>query len=114
MICYKFDFESFKKGSKGDSVEDVQISIPTVILGINEGTFGDAVDLGKDAGQDIADSSIYSLKDEKLKAGEDMKLSEADKIKKRRRERIRELQSIFQQVVALNQSETDSLAKLTP
>lgn len=75
MICHKFDYESYKKGTKGDSVENVQISLPSVILGISEATFGDKIDLGKDVGQDISDNTLYSLKDEKLKAGEDMKLT---------------------------------------
>ena len=47
LLCHKFDFQSFKKGVRGDSVEDVQISIPNVILGISEATFGDAIDLSK-------------------------------------------------------------------
>lgn len=47
LLCHKFDFESFKKGVRGDGVEDVQISIPNVILGISEATFGDPIDLSK-------------------------------------------------------------------
>ena len=47
LLCHKFDYESFKKGVRGDMIDDVQISIPNVILGISEATYGDKVDLGK-------------------------------------------------------------------
>ena len=77
LICHKFDYESFKKGTRGDSVDDVQISIPSVILGSSQATYGDKIELGKDVGEDITDSSIRSLKDQKLKAGEDQKMTEA-------------------------------------
>ena len=48
MISYKFDYETFKKGVRGDLIDEVQITIPNVILGISEATFGDKVELGKD------------------------------------------------------------------
>ena len=51
MLCHKLDFESFKKGVRGDSVENIQISIPNVILGISEATFGDPIDLSKEPAQ---------------------------------------------------------------
>jgi hypothetical protein len=35
LLCHKFDFESFKKGVRGEMIDNVQITIPSVILGIN-------------------------------------------------------------------------------
>ena len=43
MITFKFDYESFKKGVKGDEIRQEQVCIPNVILGISEATFGDKV-----------------------------------------------------------------------
>ena len=48
---------------RGDYIDDIQISIPNVILGISEATYSDKVDLGKDVGKDITDNTIYSLQD---------------------------------------------------
>lgn len=42
-----------------------------------------------------------------------MKLSEAEKVKIRKIKKIKELQSLFQEIVNSNRSETDKLAKLT-
>lgn len=60
-----------------------------MILGISEATFSDKIELGKDVGEDIEDSSIYCLKDEKLKAGEDMKMTEAEKVKYKKLKKIK-------------------------
>lgn len=43
MACFKFDYETFKKGVRGDLIDDGQVTIPNVILGISESTFGDKV-----------------------------------------------------------------------
>lgn len=99
MLCYKFDYETFKKGVRGDLIDEVQISIPNVILGITETTFSDKIELGKQTEIDVQDGSIYCLQDQKLKAEEDMKLSEAEKIKLKKRKKIKELQKEFEDVV---------------
>ena len=89
MLTHKFDFETFKKGVKGDLIDDVQVSLPNVILGISQATFADKFDLGKEIENDITDSSSYCLQDEKLKAEEDMKLSEAEKVKLKKKKKIK-------------------------
>ena len=61
MITFKFDYDSFKKGVKGDEVQNHQISIPNVILGISEATFGDKVEFAAEVEEDIADSSCYCI-----------------------------------------------------
>jgi hypothetical protein len=48
MISYKIDHSSFIKGSKGGSVDLVQVNFPPVILGISEATFSDKIDFTKD------------------------------------------------------------------
>lgn len=95
ILVHKIDFPTFMKGVKGEYIEEVQISIPSVILGISAANFAEKIDFGKDADVDIADTSIYCLQDEKLKAEEDLKLSEADKIKRRKLKKVKELQAMF-------------------
>ena len=63
MLAYKFDYETFKKGVKGDLIDEVQVSLPNVILGISESTFSDKFDLGKEIDNDISDSAAYCLQD---------------------------------------------------
>jgi hypothetical protein len=92
----------------------VQISIPTVILGISAANFSDKIDFGKFVDQDITDSSVYSLQDDKLKAEEDIKLSEADKVKRRKLKKVKELQTMFREIIEGNNAESDHLARLTP
>jgi hypothetical protein len=46
-------------------------------LGISSANFSDKIDFGKDVDADIKDNGIYCLQDDKLKAEEDIKLSEA-------------------------------------
>lgn len=77
LLVHKIDHGSFIKGVRGEYVDASTVSIPTVILGISAANFSDKLDFGKDADVDISDSSIYCLQDEKLKAEEDSKLSEA-------------------------------------
>ncbi len=84
LLVHKIDFSTFTKGVKGEYIDSVQISIPSVILGISSANFSDKIDFGKDLDVDIADNSIYCLQDEKLKAEEDMKLSDAQKVKRRK------------------------------
>jgi len=55
MLVHKIDYNSFLKGVRGESIEPVQISIPTVILGISVNNFSDKIDYGKDTEQDISD-----------------------------------------------------------
>ena len=40
-------------------------------------------------------------------------MSEADKVKNRKLKKIKELQSLFKEVIDVNNKETDYLAKLT-
>jgi hypothetical protein len=44
---HKFDMSSFVKGARGDEVDPVQVSLPSVILGISGATFSDKIDFGK-------------------------------------------------------------------
>ena len=46
MLVHKFDYETFKKGVRGDLIDEVQVTIPNVILGISEATFSDKFELG--------------------------------------------------------------------
>lgn len=48
MLTHKFDVAAFHKSVKGGIVDAVQISIPSVILGISPSTFSDKVDFGQD------------------------------------------------------------------
>jgi hypothetical protein len=77
LLVHKIDFNTFTRGVKGEYFDASQISIPSVILGISSANFSDKIDFGVDVEKDISDSSIYCLQDEKLKAEEDMKLSDA-------------------------------------
>jgi hypothetical protein len=61
MISYKIDYSSFLKGSKGDSVEKVQISMPPMILGISEATFADQIQFISEEEKDITDSGKFCL-----------------------------------------------------
>lgn len=63
MLVHKIDHSTFIKGVRGEYIDNVQISIPTVILGISSANFSDKLDFGKDADVDIKDSSIYGLQD---------------------------------------------------
>lgn len=114
LLVHKFDHATFLKGAKGEYIDSIQISIPTVLLGISSANFSDKIDFGKDVENDIKDSSLYCLQDDKLKAEEDMKLSEAEKVKLRKLKKIKELQGLFKDIIEANKSETDNLAKLTP
>ena len=114
LLVHKIDFSTFTKGVKGEYIDAVQISIPSVILGISSANFSDKIDFGKDVDVDIADNSIYCLQDEKLKAEEDMKLTDAQKVKRRKYQKIKELQDMFKQIVEVNKSQSDNLARLTP
>ena len=96
MLVHKLDHATFIKGVRGEYIDPVQISIPNVVLGITGANFSDKLDYGAEAEKDIEDNSIYCLQDEKLKAEEDMKLSEADKVKRRKLNKIKELQGMFQ------------------
>lgn len=114
LLVHKIDHSTFMKGVKGEYIEQVQISIPSVILGISAANFSDKIDFGKFVDQDIIDSSVYSLQDDKLKAEEDTKLSEADKVKRRKLKKVKELQSMFREIIEGNNAESDHLARLTP
>ena len=114
LLVHKIDFSTFTKGVKGEYIDAVQISIPSVILGISSANFSDKIDFGKDVDVDIADNSIYCLQDEKLKAEEDMKLTDAQKVKRRKYQKIKQLQDMFKQIVEVNKSQSDNLARLTP
>ena len=104
LLVHKFDYATFLKGAKGEYIDSVQISIPTVLLGISSANFSDKIDFGKDAEVDIKDNSIYSLQDDKLKAEEDMKLSEAQKVKLRKMKKIQELQGMFKEILDANKN----------
>lgn len=104
LLVHKFDYATFLKGAKGEYIDSVQISIPTVLLGISSANFSDKIDFGKDAEVDIKDNSIYSLQDDKLKAEEDMKLSEAEKVKLRKMKKIQELQGMFKEILDANKN----------
>jgi hypothetical protein len=92
----------------------VQISIPSVILGISASNFSDKIDFGAHVDEDITDSSIYGLQDDKLKAEEDIKLTEAEKVKRRKQKKVKELQQMYKEIVEANNAESDNLAKLSP
>jgi hypothetical protein len=73
-LVHKIDHSTFIKGVRGEYIDSAQINIPTVVLGISSANFSDKLDFGASE-HDIADSSLYCLQDDKLKAEEDMKLS---------------------------------------
>ena len=102
------------KGVKCEYIDPVQISIPSVILGISASNFSDKIDLGAHVDEDISDSSSYCLQDEKLKAEEDMKLTEAEKVKLRMKKKVQELQAMYKEIIENNNNESDVLARLTP
>lgn len=85
--------------------------IPTSILGLNEVSFIDKLET--DETSDMSSSAGYSIQEEKLKAEEDNKMSEADKVKLAKRRKIKELQNIFNEIVATNSRETDEIVKLS-
>lgn len=95
LLVHKIDYSTFTKGVKGEYIDPIQISHPSVILGISGANFSDKLDFGVSE-QDISDNNLYCLQDDKLKAEEDMKLSEAEKVKLRKLKKIKELQSMFQ------------------
>ena len=74
--------------------------IPSSILGLNEVSFIDKLET--DEVKDMSNSAGYSIQEEKLKAEEDNKMSEADKIKLAKRKRIKELQDTFNEILATN------------
>ena len=43
-----------------------------------------------------------------------MKLSEADKVKRRKKKKVEELQRMYKEIVETNNKESDYLARLTP
>lgn len=61
MISYKIDFSSFLKGSKGDTVESVQVSLPPVILGISGASFADEIKFTTEEQKDITDNTKFCL-----------------------------------------------------
>ena len=63
LLVHKIDFPTFMKGVKGQYIEQVQICIPSVILGISAANFADKIDFGKDQDNDIKESEIYCLQD---------------------------------------------------
>ncbi len=68
LLVHKFDYSTFVKGAKGQYIDAIQVSIPTVLLGISSANFSDKIDFGKEVDVDIKDNTIYCLQDEKLKA----------------------------------------------
>ena len=63
MISYKIDHSSFLKGSKGDTVEKVQVNMPPMILGISEATFADPIQFTSEDERDINDSTKFCLQE---------------------------------------------------
>lgn len=102
MISYKIDFSSFLKGSKGDTIEKVQISMPPMILGISEATFSDEIQFTSEEEKDIADSNKFCLQEEKLKKEESEKMSEAEKAKLKKKKKIQDLQRLYKEVIESN------------
>lgn len=56
---------------------------------------------------------MYSIQERKLKAEEDNKMSVADRRKLEKRNKIKELQQIFKEVLNVNRGQEDELAKLS-
>ena len=56
----------------------------------------------------------YSIQEEKLKAEEDNKMTEADKVKLAKRRKIQELQNVFNEIVETNNQEVDEFVRLSP
>lgn len=75
LLVHKIDYQTFMKGVKCQYIDKSNITIPSIILGISANNFTDKIDFGPNPDQDIEDSSMYCLQDEKLKAEEDMKMS---------------------------------------
>lgn len=115
LFVHQFDYQSLIKSAKsGEPVTVDAITVPTAINGINEVSFIEGIDLSEPAEEDVSDSAGYSIQERKLKAEEDNKMSEADKTKRNKRNKIRELQQIFKEVIETNKAQVDEFAKLTP
>jgi hypothetical protein len=114
MISYKIDHSSFLKGSKGDTVEKVQVNMAPMILGISEATFADAIQFTSEEERDITDNTKFCLQEEKLKKEESEKMSEAEKAKLKKIKKIQDLQKLYKEVIESNEAETEQLAKLKP
>jgi hypothetical protein len=115
MFIEQYDSASLIKSAKsGEPVVTEAITFPSTINGINEVSFIEGIDLSEPAEEDIGDSKGYSIQERKLKAEEDNKMSEADKAKKNKRNKVKELQHIFKEVIETNKAQVDEFAKLTP
>jgi hypothetical protein len=76
-------------------------------------SFIEGIELNEASEQDINDSNMYSIQERKLKAEEDNKMSVADRRKRDKRNKIKELQQTFRDVLDANKNQEDELAKLS-
>jgi hypothetical protein len=76
-------------------------------------SFIEGIELNEASEQDINDSNMYSIQERKLKAEEDNKMSVADRRKRDKRNKIKELQQTFRDVLEANKNQEDELAKLS-
>ena len=80
--------------------------IPPSLIGLNEVSFIDRIETDTPT-NDMTNSTGYSIQEQKLKAEEDNKMSEADKVKLSKQKKIKELRNIFNEILATNNAETD-------
>lgn len=76
-------------------------------------SFIEGIELNQPTEQDVEDGKMYSIQERKLKAEEDNKMSVADRRKLEKRNKIKELQQIFKEVLNVNRGQEDELAKLS-
>lgn len=102
VFVYKIDFSSFCRAAKMEEpLDPSSIMLPSSLIGLNEVIFIDKVDLDSPA-VDLASNTGYSIQEQKLKAEEDNKMTEADKVKLAKRRRVKDLQNIFNDIVDTN------------